>query len=241
MVQNAFFHMDVHSTGRVNAVEFFRFIYIMRWDISSRVIGLKVIFLGTCAPFAYSYSSRDPPGPDLVPSAIQMRNAIFAAVCTNCKYALCYQDYLHFFTTFRKNPTEDQRKYSTIMPPLDGLNLTRKVLSSTIEKYLLARKEGKYERESSTRAIQLSRANAAAPKVVPTMRDDNQSRQGGDEVICFDDCSHSHEEEVADRSSTDAALSWFGGKGQKYTVGLNGEVVEHDECCMCGCRERLYA
>jgi hypothetical protein len=210
----------------------------------------------------YSDRNRNPSGTDLPLNAIQERTNIFTTVCTTCRYAYSYQDHLHFFIALKKGKKEDVQKYRDAMPALTNVVLNRNTLVKVTETYLLSRREKKFEKEvgkpSALDAIPLTGVggsrNQVAPAAPPVCVEESSGstnkkskskssrKHHDDDVISFDgeDEDYGSEEQNAGPELPAEEGGWFGGSKVKYTLGLNGEVLEHDMCCMCGCRERVW-
>lgn len=204
----------------------------------------------------FSDPSRNPPGSDLPLNATQERSSIFTAVCGTCRYAYSFQDHLHFFIALRKNKKEDRDVYRSAMPSLASIVINRNTLLKVIETYLISRKDKKFEQEATVRKFSELDAIASSHKsqVVPAINMDAQEKPmvkphtqnssrgcgGADEdnkVRSFDD---GDDEERGQQITGATTGGWFGGSRVRYTLGPKGEVLEHDICCMCGCRDRLY-
>mmetsp|Transcript_12964 Transcript_12964/g.19527 ORF Transcript_12964/g.19527 Transcript_12964/m.19527 type:complete len:579 (-) Transcript_12964:200-1936(-) len=206
LIKNAYCHMDIDSTGNVDIVEFFRFMFVA------------------------ANPTPDPTATMLPPNSATERANLFAAVClTNSSAGLKYQDFLRMMVTLKRGKKDEVKEYHDAMPALAEFSPSRATLAKSTERYLIARKQGRFEQENSPFPL-------SAPKRRRSSEGSRKYSTVTDEVQEFDD------ESAVSVGKTLSSLSdtpWF--KRQvTFTTGPNGEVVEHSLCCMCGCRESLY-
>jgi hypothetical protein len=125
-----------------------------------------------------------------------------------------FAEFLRFCLLLKRNQSNEAQRFIDAFPALSKLNLTKTHLLVSIEAYLVARRDKKYEAPTTGKGIGSGGAMRTSPEVKISESDVNGVRR------------FSETEDPA------GDMSWLGrGKEQG-----NQKMIAHPECCFCGCK-----
>jgi hypothetical protein len=188
-------------------VELYRYLYVARSD---RVLSFSHF---------HSHTPDTRRNPFLSPGSVSERSAIFSVISTSALplpppspdipfSGIRYAEFLHFCLLVKRNQGNEAQKLLDAFPALVTFKIGKAVLLSSIEAYLVARRDQKYESPAEGARL--------VGKVIRTSPE--AKLELGNGVRRF-----------SETEGTAGDVSWMNkGKGQHPT--------SHDECCMCGCK-----
>jgi hypothetical protein len=161
--------------------------------------------------------------PFLSPASVSERSAIFSAICTSALpppppspqvpfSGIRYAEFLRFSLLLKRNRSDEAQRFLVAFPALSTFKIGKSVLLSSIEAYLVARRDQKYETPTEG-------GRRLAGKVIRTSPEAKISEADvGNGVRRF-----------SETEGGTGDVSWM-------NKGRDQRSLPHEECCMCGCK-----